>query len=239
MMSRQSQSCLSLSRRTRRMGRRSPSPIEQQTLNAQMKVKHGESLERFLIAKEKAASDIFAHLSRSQHVHIKGIEDDPNTYNELFGIVKGAEESLPSVVGCVSKSLIHVQSLHPSGFTLETLDNKLALMAMLRALPRDQYSNFVLSLMRQKKLKQSEVEAAFQIEQTEHDAICSPLLSISNAVLRTTDTAVKSDTPCKFCSILGHVEEKCYKYTACHKDTQAVLTQKHQESNGAAKARKA
>jgi hypothetical protein len=44
-----------------------------------MLVKHGESLEHFLIAKEKAAGNIFTPLSRSQHVHIKGIEDDPST----------------------------------------------------------------------------------------------------------------------------------------------------------------
>jgi hypothetical protein len=57
-------------------GKKVPLTTEQQTLNAQMKVKHGKSLEHFLIAKEKAAGNIFAHLSRSQHVHIKGIEDD-------------------------------------------------------------------------------------------------------------------------------------------------------------------
>jgi hypothetical protein len=99
-----------------------------------------------------------------------GCDSMPTTI--LFGIVKGAEESCH-----VSESFICVQSLHPSSFTLETLDNKLALMVMLQALPCDQYGNFVSSLMCQKKLKQSEVEAAFQIEQTEHDAICSPLLS--------------------------------------------------------------
>jgi hypothetical protein len=165
-------------------GKKVPLITEQQTLNAQMKVKHGESLQRFLIAKEKAAGNIFAHLSRSQHVHIKGIEDDPsamwdtlaavheqqvpgmqfNAYNKLFGIIKGAEESLPSVAGCISEALICVQSLCPSGFTLETLDNKLALMAMLRALPCNQYSNFVSSLMCQKKLNRSLSDQADQTQ---------------------------------------------------------------------------
>jgi hypothetical protein len=44
-----------------------------------MLLKHGESLKHFLIAKENAAGNIFADLSRSQHVHIKGIGDDPST----------------------------------------------------------------------------------------------------------------------------------------------------------------
>jgi hypothetical protein len=69
-----------------RKGTRFPTTA-QQTLNAQMKVKHGESLKCFLIAKEKAAGDIFTHLSRSQHVHIKGIEDDPSSMWDTLATV--------------------------------------------------------------------------------------------------------------------------------------------------------
>jgi hypothetical protein len=68
-------------------GNKIPLTTAQQTLNAQMKLKHGKSLKRFLIAKEKAAGNIFAHLSRLQHVHIKGIEDDPSAMWDTLAAV--------------------------------------------------------------------------------------------------------------------------------------------------------
>jgi hypothetical protein len=43
-------------------------------------------------------------------------------------------------------------------------------LPMLRSLPREEYADFVSSLMRQKDLTHANVEAAFQVEQTERDA---------------------------------------------------------------------
>jgi hypothetical protein len=46
---------------------------------------------------------------------------------------------------------------------------------MLRALPRNKYGDFVSLLMHTKDLSRKDVEAAFQVEQTEHNALRGPL----------------------------------------------------------------
>jgi hypothetical protein len=80
---------------------------EQQTVNAKIKLDHGASLERYLLAKEKAAGDIYAHLSPSQRALVRSYKEDPaamwgklleihsqqvpgmrfGAYNALFSIV--------------------------------------------------------------------------------------------------------------------------------------------------------
>jgi hypothetical protein len=59
-------------------------------------------------------------------------------------------------------------------------------MAMLRTLPCKEYDNFTLLLMRQKDLTCANIEAAFQVKQTERNTHHSPLLSPSGGpMLRT------------------------------------------------------
>jgi hypothetical protein len=90
-------------------------------------------------------------------VHVQQV---PSTcfsvYNDLFSIAKGAEETLPAVASCVEIALACVHKLRPKTITgdngkpciysFKDLKDKLALMAMLCALPRNKYTNFVLSL---------------------------------------------------------------------------------------------
>jgi hypothetical protein len=71
-------------------------------------------------------------------------------YNALFSIVQQLDESLQTVAGCASEALACVQELRPESFTIAMLDNKLAIMAMLRAPPHKHYGEFVSALMRQK-----------------------------------------------------------------------------------------
>jgi hypothetical protein len=123
-------------------------------------------------------------------VHIQQVPGTPfSAYNNLFSIAKGAEETLPAVASCVEIALACVRKLHPKTITgddgkpcvygVKDLEDELVLMAMLCALPRNKYADFVLSLMRTKDLDRCAVEAAFQIEQTERNAHHSPLLSPS------------------------------------------------------------
>jgi hypothetical protein len=111
-------------------------------------------------------------------------------------------------------------STSPGGFTQTTrdytigdLDNELALMAMLRALPREEYADFVSSLMQQKDLMRANIEAAFQVEQTERDTHRGPLLSPSgDAALRTAAGSPRQSKPgvrCGFCTGEGHNEDAC------------------------------
>jgi hypothetical protein len=154
-----------------------------------------------------------------------------SAYNDLFSIVKGPEETLPAVASRIDEAIARVVELcpqqitevsaSPGGGTAQTtraytindldLDNKLALMAMLRALPREEYADFVTSLMRQKDLLRAHVEAAFQVEQTERDAHHGPLLSPSgDAALHTAAQPPRQNKPgvkCGFCTGEGHNED--------------------------------
>jgi hypothetical protein len=182
-----------------------------------------------------------------------------SVYNGLFSIVKGQEETLPAVASRVEEAIVRVVELRPAQITEVTaspsggstqitrayaigdLDNKLAFMAMLRSLPREEYADFVLSLMRQKDLTRANVKAAFQVEQTERNTHCGPLLSpFSDAALRTTAQAPRVNKPgvkCGFCTGDGHTEEDCYKKERARKDAQKVVEERHAGRNGGKKAR--
>jgi hypothetical protein len=113
-------------------------------------------------------------------VHLKQVPGMRfSTYNDLFSIVKGLEETLPAVVSRIEEAITRVVELRPARITessaspgggsvqtthnyaIGDLNNELALMAMLRALPRKEYTDFVLLLMRQKDLLRANIEAAF------------------------------------------------------------------------------
>ena len=79
-------------------------------------------------------------------MHVRGIEDDPismwkalkevhmqqkptarfNAYEALFNITKSNDESLPAVAARVEKAMHTIKDLRPSEFTLDELDDDLA-----------------------------------------------------------------------------------------------------------------
>jgi hypothetical protein len=70
-----------------------------------------------------------------------------SAYNELFSVVKGANETLPSVASRVEDALARVKELRPAtvktavgtrNYGINDLDNELALIAILRALLREE-----------------------------------------------------------------------------------------------------
>jgi hypothetical protein len=101
-------------------------------------------------------------------------------------------------------------------YTIKHLDDKLVLMAMLRALPRDKYGNFILLLMRTPDLTRCTVEAAFQVEQTERSAHHGPLVTpAGDAALRTQQNVrnalrTPSSVECTFCKATGHTQNRCF-----------------------------
>jgi hypothetical protein len=182
-----------------------------------------------------------------------------SAYNNLFSIVKGPEETLPAVASRVEEAIARVVELRPAtitessaspgggsvqstrDYTIGDLNNKLALMAMLRALPREEYADFVSSLMRHKDLSRANVKAAFQVKQTERNAHCGPFLSPSgNAALRIAAQLPPVNKPgvkCNFCTGNGHMEEDCYKKECACKDAQKVVEERRAGRNGGKKAR--
>jgi hypothetical protein len=196
---------------------------------------------------KKARGDLLAHVLVTQRVHIEGestaytmwqalikvhVQQVPsmrfNAYNNMFSIAKAPSKNLTSVAARTEQALARIQELRPTTVTdstgasiaygIQHLDNKLALMAMLRALPHDEYGNFVLSLMRTKDLSCKDVKAAFQVEQTEHNTSHGPLYTpAGDTALCTQDMCcgnrpAPSGTPttpgkgCAFCEALNHKE---------------------------------
>jgi hypothetical protein len=181
-----------------------------------------------------------------------------SAYNDLFSIVKGLEETLPAVTSRVEEAIARVIKLRPKqitevstspgGFTQTTrnyaisdLNNELALMVMLCALPCKEYADFVSSLMRQKDLTRANIEAMFQVEQTEGDAHRSPLLSSSgDAALCTAAQPPRQNKPGVkrgFCTGDRHTEDDCYKKERACKDAQKVVEERRASRNSGKKAR--
>jgi hypothetical protein len=251
-------------------GHDEPLPQAALILNGQMTLEYQKQLATYREREEKAAGDILAHLSRSQQTHVKDKGSDAkgiwdalklvhvqqvpgmrfSAYNKLFSVVKGADETLPSVASRVKDALARVKELRPAtvklvvgtrDYGIHDLDNKLALMAMLRALPREEYGDFTSSLIRQKDLTRADVEAAFQVEQTERNAHRGPLLSLSgDAALRTTAQAPRVNKPGVKCGCFtgdGHTEEDCYKKERARKDAQKAVEERRAGRDSGKKGR--
>ena len=65
-----------------------------------------------------------------------------NAYEKLFSMQKTDDESFTQFAGRIKASLIDIQALRDSGFTLESLVDELASIALLKGLPTEKYSNF-------------------------------------------------------------------------------------------------
>jgi hypothetical protein len=233
-------------------------------LNGQMMLEYQKQLITYCERKEKATGDMLAHLSRLQQTHIKDNGSDAkgiwdalklvhvqqvpgmrfSVYNELFSVAKGANELLPAVASRVEDALTRVKELRPAVVRLATgtrpyglndLNNKLALMVMLCALPREEYSDFTSSLICQKDLTCSDIEAAFQVKQTERNTHRGPLLSPSgDTALRTTAQAPRVNKPgvkCGFCTGDRHTEDECYRKDYTRKDAQKAIEEHRTNHN--------
>jgi hypothetical protein len=161
-------------------------------------------------------------------------------YNVLFFIVQQPDKSLQSIAGRVSEGLARVQELRLDSFPISMLDNKLAIMAMLRALPRKHYGEFVLSLMRQKDLKRADVKLAFQAKQVKRTAHHSPLVGSAALCTFNKPTSPRGNSDkCPFCTIKGHAQEDCYKYKSARNDAIKLVNKRKTDRRGGGKKRKA
>jgi hypothetical protein len=116
-------------------------------------------------------------------------------------------------------------------YSVGDLINKLALMAMLHALPHKEYTDSVSLLTCQKDLSCANVKAASQVKQTEHNTHHGPLLSPSGkATLHTAAQPPRQNklgVKCGFCPGEGHNEENCYKKDHARKDAQKAVQEHH------------
>jgi hypothetical protein len=148
-------------------------------------------------------------------------------YNNLFNVVKDANKSLPTVAGCVMEALSKIKALHPSAFTINDLDEELALMAMLCSLPCDQYAEFVNGLMRTPSLTLATVQALFQTEQAEAQFVASAPRMSPKALATVADT---KKPICLFCGIANHTQERCFKFLDAQKQAKASVADRKQRN---------
>ncbi|KAF4611054.1 hypothetical protein D9613_006809 [Agrocybe pediades] len=135
------------------------------------KPSEAKEVEKWEIKSEKAAGEIYLLVESDQRVHFRGHEEDPikmwslleaahlskkpgarfNAYDDLFSIRKQDDESLVDLGTRIEKAMQAIQNLRPADFKIETLDEELQCMALIRALPED-YRHLTMPLLLLDKL---------------------------------------------------------------------------------------
>lgn len=183
----------------------------------------------YYVASDKAAGELSLWIEDGQKTHIKGVEGDPkkiwenlaaahtskrpivrfNAYDDFFSLRKKADQTLSQIATQVEEAMQRIQSLRPTTFTLELLDEELIVMAMIRAIAGDEYQSFVSSLLLLDKLEKATVLEAFRNEQTQrmrrNDG--QPAESVMAAQKET-----RLNVECFYCTIKGHKLEKCWRF---------------------------
>lgn len=229
-----------------------PSPTTQATF---------DSREAWNAKADKAAGWLYLMVEPDQRVHFTD-RDDPvkmwtdlravhlqrrpgtrfNAYDDLFNIRKAEDESLQSLINRVEESMKQIQNLRPDDIDLKGLDEELASMALIRALPTEEYSSFISSLLLKDKLDKAAVHQAFVTEDTQRRRRAIDLPSSSSALSaasRGLKTA-KSTDPCGWCHKTGHTEAKCWRKDKdrlkAQEDTQNAPPRSKRRGNRANKA---
>ena len=130
------------------------------------------------------------------------------TYDKFFTIRKRPEESLPALSARVEQAMARIQQLHPTTFTLKTLDNELSCMAMMHALG-DESKHFTSSLALLTDLDMDKVKVVFQMEEINRRP-CSEASTLSVLSASTSTCHCNPSLPCAFCDKAGHCQCKCY-----------------------------
>jgi len=186
-----------------------------------------DKLEAYQIKADKAAGIMWLMVEQAQRVHFRGIKNDAvkmwrvlegvhmqkqpgtcfNAYDDLFSIRKHKEEDLQSLINCVDNAVHRIRNLQSIGFTLDKLNDELASMTLIRALP-DNYNLFVSSLLLKDDLAKITMQNAFVCEnnqrrrrQDESPAVRSALVAFPS-----------SFTNCGFCGYSGHTQDACRQY---------------------------
>ncbi|EKM73242.1 hypothetical protein AGABI1DRAFT_135259, partial [Agaricus bisporus var. burnettii JB137-S8] len=166
-------------------------------------------------------------VEQEQRIHFQGIQDSPvkmwealeavhrqkragmrfNAYDDLFSIRKLEEESLQSLINRVESSKRKIKELRPSSFTLEQLDDELASMALIRALP-DEFSGFTSSLLLMDKLDKTTVHQAFVTEDLQRRKRAQDASGTSQALTARSGSQFATKT-CDFCGREGHKFAEC------------------------------
>ncbi|KZT17967.1 hypothetical protein NEOLEDRAFT_1199958, partial [Neolentinus lepideus HHB14362 ss-1] len=203
--------------------------------------------------KGQASGQIWLAVEDGQKVHVKEVKSDPakmwlklkevhvqqkpgtrfNAYDVLLGLRKLEGESLASLMARADKAMQDIRALHPKDFTIDSLDNDLTSMALIRALLAE-YNNFVSSLLLLDSLNLSKLQSAFQNEESQRFARgidASPSLAMAAGTTSTSSQGVR----CTFCDWEGHTEASCKFKENAVKTQKAKTADRRQERRGGKK----
>ena len=155
-----------------------------------------EALEEWLDKADKASGHLYLMVEPDQRIHFKGITSDPvkmwkalqdvhlqkkpgnrfNAYDDLFSIRKKEDETLQNLMNRVNDAMERIKDLRPaSGFDLDKLDEELASMALIRALPQE-YNTFASSLLLLDKLDKDPTSSNCFMSRWKFHNVPSPIL---------------------------------------------------------------
>ncbi|KAI0077277.1 hypothetical protein K474DRAFT_1752053 [Panus rudis PR-1116 ss-1] len=145
--------------------------------------KEAEKLEAYLDKADRAAGILSLAVDKDQRVHLAGIEDDPvKIWAKLE--IHMAKESLSALMTKVDDVMLRIKGLRPSNFDLTKMDDELAVMTLIRALPLETYEGFVRSLLLQKNLTKASIHTAFKNWETAKKPQGSEALSSASESVR-------------------------------------------------------
>ena len=134
-----------------------------------------------------------------------------NAYDDLFNIRKAEDESLQSLINRVEDKIKNIKDLQPDGFDLQSLNEELTSMTLIRALPAQEYSSFTSSLLLKDKLDKAAVHQAFVTEDIHRRRRAVDIPNTSSAFYTTSKApkTSKSQVTCSWCNKPGHEEAQC------------------------------
>ncbi len=216
------------------------------TLSTPAKDGEEDKLEAWQTKADRAAGIMWLMVETMQRVHFRGIKEDPlkmwkaletvhmqkrpgtrfNAYDDLFSIRKREDEDLQSLINRVDDAVHRIRDLRSTGFTLDKLDNELASMTLIRALP-DDYNAFVSSLLLRDDLDQIAVQNAFIREDHQRRRRQEESPSIGSALATSSALAII----CAFCGYTGHTQDVCRQYARAKDQLKTNRNQKGKKSN--------
>ena len=212
-----------------------------------------EALEEWLDKADKASGHLYLMVEPDQRIHFKGITSDPvkmwkalqdvhlqkkpgnrfNAYDDLFSIRKKEDETLQNLMNRVNDAMERIKDLRPaSGFDLDKLDEELASMALIRALPQE-YNTFASSLLLLDKLDKDSIFSAFITEDLQRRRNASEAPAIGTAFAATPSTAAKAELFCDFCEYTNHVINDCHAFKRYKKEHKAKKEKGKNKANKA------
>ncbi|TFY71470.1 hypothetical protein EVG20_g1549 [Dentipellis fragilis] len=185
-------------------------------------------LRRWRKDRDTAAGEIWLMLDDSVKTHVRAKQDDPvemwkvlettfvqkragtrfNALDQLFSLRILDSESLTNFATRVSSAVQNVQSLRPTKYGLDELDDELASMALIRGLPSELYGSFTSSLLLLPQIDRATILEAFIAE--DNNRRLRPSDDATLASRASAAAAASMSTTCDFCGRQGHIEAQCY-----------------------------